>query len=172
MSWIDYTLFAIIALSVVIGLVRGFVREAISLITWVLAFWVAIQFSTDLSELFAAKISTPSARHILSFLLLFIVTLIIGALVNYVVHKLVVKTGLTGTDRFIGALFGAIRGVLVIVLFGVLANWTLMPETNWWQASWTLSVLENVVAWLAERLPESMQQYMDPEAMAAITVLR
>ena len=112
MNWLDYAIIAVIALSTVISLVRGFVKEAISLAVWFAALFIASQFYADLAVYFT-KINDELIRNGAAIAVLFVVTLILGALVNHVIGQLVQATGLSGTDRALGAVFGGLRGILI-----------------------------------------------------------
>jgi len=121
MLWIDYVIIGIIALSAIISVVRGFVKEVLSLAAWVLAFWVALTFSPQLSVLLSDYIATPSVSLFAAFAALFIVTLILSALVNHLIAAIVEKTGLSGTDRMLGVIFGLLRGAAIVTLLVLLA---------------------------------------------------
>lgn len=102
MSWVDYVFIAILGLSVIISLFRGLIREVFSLLIWVAAFWAAYQFVDLGADKLTPFIELPSARHLISFVGIFICTLIVGGMVNFIVGKLVTKTGLGASDRFFG----------------------------------------------------------------------
>jgi len=152
MIWIDYVILGIIGLSSIISLVRGFVREALSLVSWVLAFWVAWTFFRELS--FQLDwISVPSVRLGAAFLILFITTLVIGALVNFLIGQLVEKTGLSGTDRMLGILFGAARGAILVAILVLLSGLTPFPNDPWWQESQLIRYFQELAVWLRDLLP-------------------
>ncbi len=101
-TWADWAIVAIVAISALISLSRGFVKEALSLVTWIIAGAVAWMFGGSLSEYLAGYIQTPSARVITGCAIMFVATLIVGAMINYLIGELVRVTGLSGTDRFLG----------------------------------------------------------------------
>ena len=155
MVWIDYAILAVIGISALISLVRGFVKEAVSLIVWISAFFVASSFYVNLST-FLTNISDQLLRNAASIAILFITTLILGALVNYIIGQLVSRTGLSGTDRVLGIVFGALRGVLVsaAVLFFMDA-FTPASSATWWQSSQLIPEFTLIVEWFFEYLKQS-----------------
>src|SRR5690606_38115694 len=115
-TWVDWAIIAVIAVSSLISLKRGFVKEALSLVTWIVAGVVAWMFGGALAEHLSEFIATPSVRVIAACALLFIVTLLVGGLVNFLIGELIRVTGLDGTDRVLGMVFGAARGALLVVV--------------------------------------------------------
>ncbi|WP_339510386.1 CvpA family protein [Pseudomonas sp. RL_15y_Pfl2_60] len=134
-TWVDWAIIAVIGVSSLISLSRGFVKEALSLLTWIIAGAVAWMFGGALSHHLEGFIQTPSARVIAACALLFIATLMVGALVNYLLSELIRVTGLSGTDRFLGMVFGAARGGLLVVLLVGLVSLAPVQEDTWWQQS-------------------------------------
>ncbi|MGX5219965.1 CvpA family protein [Pseudomonas segetis] len=134
-TWVDWAIIAVIGVSSLISLSRGFVKEALSLLTWIIAGAVAWMFGGALSHHLEGFIQTPSARVIAACALLFIATLMVGALVNYLLGELIRVTGLSGTDRFLGMVFGAARGGLLVVLLVGLVSLAPVQEDMWWQQS-------------------------------------
>jgi membrane protein required for colicin V production len=137
-NWADWTIVAIIAVSCAFSLLRGFVREALSLAAWICATFVAIAFHERLAAVFAHWIDTPSLRLILAFAALFIATLLIGALVNKLVATLIAATGLGGVDRLLGTAFGLARGLLIVFAIVIWLPMALPVKSDSW---WTQSAL-------------------------------
>jgi len=153
MIWVDYTILAVIGLSALISLMRGFVREALSLAGWILAFWVALTFTRELADLLPASISVPSARLAIAFLSLFFLALLLAALVNFLAVQLVEKTGLSGTDRLLGAGFGIARGAVIVAILVLLAGFTAVPRDPWWRSSVLIPQFQQLALWIRGFLP-------------------
>lgn len=135
MNWLDLIFLGIIAVSVLISLVRGFVREVVSILVWVAAFWLALRYSDTLAARLEPFIASPTIRLVAAFAGLFVITLLLGALVNYLAGQLVGRTGLSGTDRTLGVVFGGLRGVAIVALLVLAAGLTALPGERWWQES-------------------------------------
>ena len=150
----------LILLSAVIGLFRGFVREAFSLLTWFVAAWVAYTFSQAFSIYLTDWIDVPSLRVGAAFAILLVTSLIIGALLSFLISQLIEKTGLTGTDRFAGFLFGIARGVVVVAVLVLLAGLTPLPQDPWWNASLLIGPFQDFALWMRSQLPAGMSGYL------------
>jgi membrane protein required for colicin V production len=152
MNWIDYTILGVILLSTIISLIRGFVKEAISLAIWFSAFFIASQFYADLAT-YLSNFDDPMVRNGVAIAILFIATLVLGGLVNYLVSQLVEFTGLSGTDRALGAVFGVLRGVLIAsaILF-FLDTFTPSADSQWWQASVLIPEFTVIIEWFFQYL--------------------
>lgn len=149
----DMAILVVVIVSTFVGLFRGFVREAFSLAVWVLAFWVSWTFFHQVSRYLEPVISTPSVRMGLAFAGLMIASLLVGGVVNYLVIRLVQTTGMSSTDRFVGMVFGAARGALLVALFVLLAGFTPLPQDPWWQQSKLLPNFQELAYWMRENLP-------------------
>lgn len=150
MVWVDIVIPGIIVVSALLSLMRGFVREALSLVGWVAAFWIALTFADDLANLFLTGITVPSLRIIVAFTILFVITLVIMALINNLASQLIKKSGLKGTDRMIGMLFGLARGALVVSVLVLLAGFTTMTQDPWWNDSVMIGVFHEFAVWLQQ----------------------
>jgi len=143
----DWLIVLAILTSVVIGLFRGLVVEVMALVVWALAIIAAALFAPRLSDALTTTIATPSARIFLAYALVFVGTLLIGALATWLLRKLVAGTGLSGTDRLLGGVFGVVRGGALVVLVVLMLGLTPFPNDAWWRQS---RLLPHFVA-LAER---------------------
>ena len=159
MTPVDGLIVAVIGLSAVVSLWRGFVKEAISLLSWIAAFAVAIAMTPQLSQLLAETISTAALRMLLAFLLLFFSTLLVGGLINRLLASLLKISGLSGTDRLLGMVFGVFRGVIVVLAFLVIVPPVVAVEDQiWWRESllipqysllqsWALATFGDISQW-------------------------
>ncbi|MCF5054700.1 CvpA family protein, partial [Pseudomonas syringae] len=147
-TWVDWAIVAIVAISALISLSRGFVKEALSLLTWIIAGVVAWMFGGSLSVYLAGYIETPSARVIAGCAIMFIATLLVGAMVNYLIGELIRVTGLSGTDRFLGMAFGAARGALLVVVAVGLLNLGPGQQDSWGEESVLVPKILFVVDWV------------------------
>jgi membrane protein required for colicin V production len=156
MLWIDILIVAIIALSAIISLIRGFVEEAVSLATWIAAFTLAWLFFRPLAVQLQSWIDVQSIRLGVAYGIILILVLILGALVNHFMKVLVSSTGLTGTDRLIGVFFGIARGAVVVAVLILMAGLTPFPNDNWWQSSQLIPYFKDIALWLQSYLPSDI----------------
>lgn len=160
MTMVDWILLAIVLISTAIALVRGFIKEVISLITWIAAFGIALAFSQAAAVLVPEAVDIPSARVAIAFVALFVVVLILGGIVNWAISRLVETTGLSGTDRSIGMVFGLLRGVLIVAGLLLLGGFTALPTEQWWQASTLIPYFQVVSEWLLAILPADVARHV------------
>ncbi|MDH5570437.1 MAG: CvpA family protein [Gammaproteobacteria bacterium] len=156
MIGVDYAILGVLLISSFISLIRGFVKEALSLAGWAFSFWVSLTFSGGFSELLKSTIESSSFRMIAAFLALFVMSLIVSSVVSFFASKLVQKTGLTGTDRFLGVVFGFLRGALLVSILVLLSGLTTLPRESWWADSALLFRFQAIAIWIRDLLPESV----------------
>ncbi|MCW8108303.1 CvpA family protein [Alteromonas ponticola] len=150
MNWVDLSILGIIAVSTLISLMRGFVKEAVSLVVWFAALFIASQFYADLAVYFT-RIDDQILRNGAAIAVLFITTLILGGLVNVALGQLVQVSGLTGTDRALGLVFGALRGVLIVsALLFFLDTFTPAAQAQWWGHSLLIPEFTVIIEWFFE----------------------
>ena len=153
MNWVDYAIIAILVVSAGISVLRGFLKEAISLLGWVLAFWLALTFADDISAPIAGYVSQPSMRHALAFFIIVVASLVVTAMVMYLVRLIIDKTEITGTDRALGIVFGIARGIVIVAILVLLAGLTEVPKDPWWRESTFLPHFQALAVELQSLLP-------------------
>lgn len=158
MTWVDYAILGVIGLSVLIGLVRGLVREVLSLVAWVIAIWVALRFAQHLADALVESINSPPLRLAAAFTVLFLITLILAGVTNFFIAKLISKAGITGADHLLGGVFGLARGALIVALLVLLGGATPFTKDDWWQDSMLIGHFQNLAVWLRGLLPEDVAQ--------------
>lgn len=144
-NWIDWLVVAVLLASVAIGIARGFIREMLSLVVWILASFNAYLLGDELATMLVDLISKPSMRITIAMAILFVMTLLVGALLNHVLAEMVKKSGLTSADRILGVFFGLARGVILIMMLVLFAP-AYMKQANGWQQS---QMLPQFQAWEA-----------------------
>lgn len=158
--WVDYLILGIIGLSALVGIWRGMLREALSLVSWCMAFLLAVLFADQAVVRLTPYIDVPSVRAVLAFGGVFLAALFSGGLLNILIAVLVRRTPLGLLDRFIATLFGGVRGVAVVVVLVLLAGLTPAPTDPWWQQSVLLPHFQASALWLRALMPAEFAQYL------------
>ncbi len=154
MNWTDWVILVIIGFSGILSLKRGFLREALSLLTWIAAFILARLFAAQLSIYFKEFITDPGVRLMAAFALLFVLTLLAGSLLQVIATLLVRATGLSATDRLLGVGFGLVRGGLVVVVIVAFLRVTPVVEDSWWKESTLIPHFVLLEGWTREMANE------------------
>ena len=156
MTAFDYAVLAAIGMSVLLGLWRGVISELLALAGWVLAFIAARAGAADGAALLARVIGDPALRLAAAMIAIFIVVLLIVAVVRYLVRRLVQAVGLGFLDRLLGAMFGVLRGVLVVLVVVTLGGLTTLPKQDWWRNAILAPPLETAVVAIKPQLPADL----------------
>jgi membrane protein required for colicin V production len=156
MQGADFIIVAIIGVSVIIGAVRGFVREAVALATWLVAIWVAWRFSGFLHPYLGGLLETPEqkawvARGVV-LLLVLLAGSVIGALLSWVTRT---AAGLSAVDRLFGILFGLTRGIVLVGFAALLGQTLKLEHEPWWKHSKLAPYAANIANWLEHYVGES-----------------
>jgi len=135
MGGFDWVIAAILLVSVVVGVMRGFIKEALSLASWVVALWLGITFCHEAGDFIASYINIPADvfRVSAGFALIFIVTLFVFAIITFVITKLFVHGPIKGTDRVLGIAFGAVRAGAIVVAIILVTRGMGLDNSGWWQ---------------------------------------
>jgi len=162
MNTADILILAVLALSMLFGLLRGFVSTVLSLACWIAAFWVAWAFGAEVAAFYGGILGEPTARLMAGYLTCFIGVLVVGAVIGWLVRKLLDRGGLRGGDRVLGLLFGLARGLLLVTFAVLVLGFTVLPrEAGWWRHSFLLPTFEDGASWFATRLPPSVTRNLE-----------
>jgi membrane protein required for colicin V production len=161
MNTADIAISAVVVISIVIGLVRGFVVEVMSLVVWAAALALSFAFGGRVAELFVGSIELASLRIALGHAIVFIATLVAGAVLVWLLRKMVQSTGLSGTDRMLGLVFGLVRGAAIVVLLVLLAGLTPFPRDPWWHDSRLLPPFQLLATRVMPWLPAILRDNID-----------
>ncbi|MBA2078678.1 MAG: colicin V production protein [Rhodanobacter sp. 68-29] len=164
MNWIDITILGVLGLSVLIGLWRGLVSEVLALVIWIAAFWVAWLFGPTMSAQLH-MITVPAARIAAGYALCFVLVLLLGALLRFLMLRLLASTGLSGTDRLLGMVFGLARGVLLVCVLVFLCQFTAFTREPPWRQSLLLPPFQSATIWLGQRIPPGVREHFHPDAV-------
>jgi membrane protein required for colicin V production len=161
MTAFDFMVIGVVGLSMVLAFVRGFVRVFVSLAAWVIAVMAALRFSPIIGGMLPDFGESPATRYLVAFALILIGVLIVGALVGYLVSRLVRAVGLGFLDRTLGAIFGMARGLLIAVIVVLFAGMTSAPRKDWWQNALTSPPLTTAALTLRPWLPRAWADRID-----------
>lgn len=160
MGGFDIVVIGVFVISIVIGIMRGLIKESLSIASWIVSIWLAATFKVQAGELFAqyVTIPNPTFRIWIGFGLVFIVSLFVFAVINYIVTKLLVRGPIKGTDRFLGIFFGAARAALIVVAFMILFRGLGFSDAQWWKDSKFIPVLTPVADFIEPMVFDHLPQ--------------
>lgn len=143
-----------------LGAWRGLVYEVLSVLGWVVSFFVAQWFAPDLATRLPVQSASDPVRYAAAFVLIFIAAVFAAGLLAFVVKKLVAAVGLAPIDRVLGAAFGVLRGVILLLAATVVIDMTALKSSSWWQESKGAPVLTATLKALKPVLPEQFAKYL------------
>jgi len=156
MTWFDYGVLLVIGISALVAVLRGFVREILSLVSWVAAFVAASAFSAQVVPFLPEAIPNDSWRMLAAFVLVFGATLLAMVVITLAIVELVRAVGLGFIDRVFGLMFGLARGVLIVVTAVLLAGLTRLPEQPGWRDAMLSAPLEMLALSVSTWLPADL----------------
>ena len=164
MTIVDFVIIVAVLASVVVGVIRGIVREAIAIAALLVAIWAALHLGPYAGGWLGGSMGSSELELWAGRFLVFIIILAIGGLTGWGVSKIVRMAGLTGTDRYLGGLFGMLRAVVLIGLFVLLGRYAAFDAENWWLESSLIPYAETVADWIEVMAPKGME-ILQPEEM-------
>ncbi len=163
MTIFDYLVLAIIGLSIILSVMRGLLVEALSIVGWVLAFFVAKTYASELLPMMPTDIPSDALRILAAFLVLFFATLLVTSLLAIALSAVFKKMGLGWLNRLMGAFFGLTRGVLIVCILVFLAGLTNMPQDERWRNAMFSAPIEALVLSLMPWVPDNITKYIKYE---------
>lgn len=160
MTSFDYAVLAIIGLSVLLSMMRGFVREILALAGWIAACFVAKIYTLQLAQLLPPSIPTESLRLLAAFLMLFLAALLVCTLLAIALSHIFKKMGLSWLDRCLGGVFGLVRGIVIVTVLVFLAGLTTVPKDARWPNAMFSAPLEAIVLSLLPWLPRDIAKHV------------
>lgn len=161
MTVFDWSVIGVLALSILLAYARGFTRELIALLAWVLGFFAALAFSPLVGAWLPEFGGSPVVRYIVAFVAIMILSIVLGALVAWPLSTVIRKSGLGFVDRFLGGIFGIARGVVLVLAFVLIAGLTSLPRQDWWQNAALAPVLVAAALSCSPWLPAEWVQRLD-----------
>lgn len=164
LSTIDIAIISIVGVSVLTGLYRGFVRELLALGIWIFSFWGASHYSKHFSIYLKPYITQDALRMVIAFVSMMFIILILGSLLSSLFSMLLKRSGLSGTDRILGMVFGWVRGAFIIALIIVVAKIAGFPEKDYAETSKLYRTFNPVVEWMSSYVPKILAQLQSIDA--------
>ena len=157
---LDWLCVLALLLSLLLGAWRGLVYEVLALLNWVAAFWLAQWLAPSLAQRLPwVQLSDP-LRYVAGFVLVFIAAVFIGGWLAALIKKMLAALGLQSADRALGAVFGLLRGVVLLLAATLLIGMTPLQSAPWWQNSWAAAKGQAMLRGLQPWLPQTLRPYV------------
>ena len=160
MAPLDWIFVAVLLASMLVGAWRGLVFEVLSLLGWVVSFFVAQWWADDMAALLPMGESAGSLRYAAGFAVVFVASVFVCGFLTWLAKKLVEAIGLRPADRTLGAVFGVLRGLVLLLAVAVVAGLTPLRDAAWWQESRGAPVLAEVLRGLKPALPDEFARHL------------
>lgn len=160
MTVFDHIVLALLGISTLIGLMRGAIKEVLSIAGWVLAFYAAKTWNSLVVAYMPEQIPGHAIKVIAAFVVVFLATLFLTSITSIVLTSLVKAAGLGGVNRIVGGLAGTLRGLLLVCILVMLAGMTDLPKDNRWTGAMLSAPLEALVLKMQPWMPESLWQHV------------
>ncbi len=170
MPIIDIIIATALVASIVMGFVRGFIKEAFSIATLIVAIWGALYFGPVAGGVSEKWLSSVELQTWFGRVLVFTLILSVGGLLGWGLSKLVRLSVLSGLDRFLGSVFGIVRGVLLVAVFVIAGQFSGFSNDGWWQKSRLLPHFEVVADWIKVFAPKGYELIIPDEVADELPV--
>lgn len=156
MTAFDFVVLGIVGLSVLLSLMRGAIKEVLSLAAWVIAFLAAKSLAATAAALMPGFIASPALRYLGGFILVFVVVMALAMLLSLLLSESLRLLGLGALDRLLGLVFGFLRGMVIVTLLVLLSGLTALPKTDTWQHALFSRPLESLAMMVKPWLPDDL----------------
>ena len=160
MTTVDWIFSAVLVLSMLLGALRGLVYEVLSVLGWAVSFYAAQYFAPQVASWLPLQSSSETVRYAAAFVLVFVASLFAAGLIAFLGKKLIAAFGLRPVDRTMGAAFGVVRGVILLLAAAVVMDLTALKNSVWWQESKGAPLLTATLKGLKPALPEQFAKYL------------
>ena len=160
MTTVDWIFSAVLVLSMLLGALRGLVYEVLSVLGWAVSFYAAQYFAPQVASWLPLQSSSETVRYAAAFVLVFVASLFAAGLIAFLGKKLIAAIGLRPVDRTMGAAFGLVRGVILLLAAAVVMDLTALKNSVWWQESKGAPLLTATLKGLKPALPEQFAKYL------------
>ena len=161
MAAVDWILLSVLTFSMLLGAWRGLVYEVLSVLGWAVSFYAAEYFAPMVAGLLPLQSSSDAVRYAAAFVLVFVAAVFAAGLLAFLLKKLIEAIGLRPVDRTMGAAFGLVRGVILLLAAAVVIDMTALKNNVWWQESKGAPVLSATLKGLKPVLPEKFAKYLN-----------
>ena len=161
MALVDWIFLAVLAFSMLLGAWRGLVYEVLSVLGWAASFYAAYYYAPQVAIMLPLQSSSEPVRYAAAFVLIFVAAVFAAGLLAFLIKKLVAAIGLRPVDRTMGAAFGLVRGVILLLAAAVVVDMTALQNSSWWQESKGAPVLTATLKGLKPVLPEKFANYLN-----------
>ncbi len=170
MTGADVLILVVLVGSTLIGLMRGFVREAVSLVFWVVAIWAAWKFGPLVVPHLGGLLADPSVAPWVGRLTVLILVLLVGWVIGMLLSLFTGSIGLGVLDRVIGLLFGIVRGMVLVGLLVIGAELLHLNHEEWWNRSKLVPYGETAGDWLRAMVGERGEPWARLERLTGVKV--
>ncbi|BCM24888.1 CvpA family protein [Methyloradius palustris] len=160
MTAFDYVVLAILGISILLSMMRGFIREILALAGWIAAFYIARTYTLQFAELLPSSIPSESLRFLAAFVILFLAALLVCSLLAIGLSQLFKTIGLSWLDRGLGAVFGIARGIVIVGVLVLLAGLTSVPRDIRWRNAMFSAPLEAMAVSILPWFPNDIAKHI------------
>jgi membrane protein required for colicin V production len=158
---VDWILLAVLVFSMLLGAWRGLVYEVLSVLGWAASFYAAQYFAPMVAAWLPLQSSSETIRYAAAFVLVFVAAVFAAGMLAFLLKKLIQAIGLRPIDRSMGAAFGLVRGLILLLAAAVVMDMTNLKNSVWWQESKGAPILSAALKGLKPVLPEKFANYLN-----------